>query len=168
MNKAIDYILSIEKFEQQSVVIKGILQASRLEEHMKTIGIEQSLCTRSSFEHKCLNKIKNIYQHASKCDDRQNLKDILDADMVSTPEGVTDDSPNVPMTSTPVKKPSVRKSLCLFTNILDVKQKTEKRCIVAAKSKRRDMKVGNIQWNNKTKRKGHSKINVQIKHNLYA
>ena len=53
---------------------------------MKTIGIDQSLFKRSSFEHKCLNNIKNIYQHAVQCDNQQNLKEILDADMVSTPE----------------------------------------------------------------------------------
>ena len=35
------------------------------------------------------------------------------------------------MTSTPAKKPSARKSLCLFTNILDVKPKTAKRRFVA-------------------------------------
>ena len=40
--------------------------------------------------------------------------------MVSTPEGATDNSPNVPMTSTPENIPSARKPLCLFTNILDV------------------------------------------------
>ena len=51
---------------------------------MKTIGIDQSLCNRSSFEHKYLNNIKNIYQHAVKCDDQQNLEDIIDAAMVST------------------------------------------------------------------------------------
>ena len=71
-----------------------------------------------------MNNIKKIYQHAGKCDNQQNFKKIIDADMVLTPEGVTDDSPNVPMTSTPVKKPSARKSLCLFTNIFDVKNKT--------------------------------------------
>ena len=63
---------------------------------------------------------KNIYQHDGKCDDQQNLKDILDAAMVSTPEVVTYDSPNVPMTSTPFKTLSSRKSLCLFTNIFYV------------------------------------------------
>ena len=46
----------------------------------------------------------------------KNLKDILDAAMVYTPEGVTDNSTNVPMTSTPVKKESATKSLCHFTN----------------------------------------------------
>ena len=65
--------------------------------------------------------MKKIYQHAGKCDDQKNLKDILDAAMVSTPEEVTYKSPNVPMTSTPVKKPSARKSMCLFAIILDVK-----------------------------------------------
>ena len=78
--------------------------------------------------------------------------------MVSTPEDDTDDSPNVPMTSTPFKKLSARKSLCLFANIFDVKKKTEKRCVGATKSKLRDMKVGNI----------HSKINYKIKINLYT
>ena len=56
-----------------------------------------------------MNNIKNIYQHAGKCDDQQNLKDIIDDDMVSTSEGGTDNSSNVPMTSTTVKKPSSRK-----------------------------------------------------------
>ena len=97
LNKAIDYILFIDTFEHEYVVIKGILQSPRLEYHMKTIGIDQLLCNRSSFEHKCLNSIKQIYQHAGKCDNQQNLNYILDAAMVSTPEEVTDNSPNVTM-----------------------------------------------------------------------
>ena len=120
-NKAIYTILSIDTFEQQCVVIKCMLQSSRLEDHMKTIGIDQSLFTRSSFEHKFMNNIKYIYQHAGKCDDQQNLKDIIEAAILSTSEGFLDNSTNVHMTSSPVKKPSARKSLCLFTNILDVK-----------------------------------------------
>ena len=86
------------------VVIKCMLQSSRLEDHMKNIGIDQSLYIRSSFEHKCMNNIKKIYQHAGKCDDQQNLKDIIDAAILSTPERVTDTSPNVHMSSKPVKK----------------------------------------------------------------
>ena len=96
-----------------------------------------------------MNNIKKIYQHAGKCDDQQNVEDIIDAYMVSTPDLVIDNSPNAPMTSTPVKKPSARKSLCPFTNILDVKPKTEKRRIVAEKSKRRSIKVGNSLWTKK-------------------
>ena len=64
LNKAIDYILSINTFEQQCVVIKCMLQSSLLEDHMKTIGIDQSSFTRSSFEHIFMNNIKKIYQHA--------------------------------------------------------------------------------------------------------
>ena len=69
--------------------------------------------------------------------------------MVSTTEGVTDNSPNVHLTSPPVKKPSARKSLCLFTDILDVIPKTTKHRIVAEKYKRISIKVGNILWTKK-------------------
>ena len=102
LKKVIDSILYINTFDQQCVVIKCVLQSSRLEDHMKTIGIDRSSFARSSFEHRCMNNIKKIYQHAGKCDDQQNLKDITDADILSTPEGVTDNSPNVQMTSKPV------------------------------------------------------------------
>ena len=107
---------------------------------------------RSSFEHKWMNNIKNIYQHAGKCNDQQKLKDIIDDAILSPPDGVKDSSPNVHMTSTPVKKPSARKSLCLFTNILYVQPKTSKRSFVAAKSRRKAMKVCNSHWTKKTKR----------------
>ena len=168
LNKVIDTILSINTFEQQCVVIKCILQSSRLEDHMKTIGIDQSSFARSSFEHRCMNIIKNIYQHAGKCDDQQNLKDIIDYAILSTPEGVTDYSPNFHMTSKPVKKTSARKSLCLFTNIFSVKPTTAKRLFVAAKSRRKAMQLCNSLWTKKPKRKRHSKINEQIKRNLYT
>ena len=44
-----------------------------------------------------------MYEHAGKCDDQQNLKYIIDAAILSTPEGVTYNSPNVHMASKPVK-----------------------------------------------------------------
>ena len=56
---------------------------------MKTIGIDQSSFTRSSFEHRCMNNIKNIHQHAGKCGDQNNIKDILEAAILYTPEGFT-------------------------------------------------------------------------------
>ena len=96
----------------------------------------------------------------------KTLKDIIDSAMVSTPEEITDDSTSLPMTPTPVKKISARKSLCIFTNIFDVKKKTAKRHVGAAKYKLRSMKVGNILWTKK--RKGHSKINEKIKRKMYA
>ena len=84
-------------------MIKFMLQSSCLEDHMKTIGIGQSLRNRPSVEHKCLNNIKKIYQHAGKCDDQQNLKDILYSDMVSISEEFTDVSPSLCITQKIVK-----------------------------------------------------------------
>ena len=85
--------------------------------------------------------------------------DIIAASIISTPEVVTDNSTNVHMAPKPVKKPSAKKSLCLFTNILEVKPTTAKRRFVAAKSRRKSMKVCNSLWKEK-KRKGHSIIHV--------
>ena len=62
-----------------------MLQSPIPEDHMNTIGIDQSLSNRTYFEHNFLKNIKKIYQHAGKCDDQQNLKYDIDADMVSTP-----------------------------------------------------------------------------------
>ena len=58
--------------------------------------------------------------------------------------------------------------MCLFTNILILKPKTEKRHFVDAKSRRKAMKVVNSLWTKKTKRRGYSKINRQIKRNVYT
>ena len=71
--------------------------------------------------------LKKIYQHAGKCDDQQDLKDIIYAAMISTPDEVTDVSPSFSINQTTVKKPSAKKSLCLFTNIFNVKKRTATR-----------------------------------------
>ena len=63
-----------------------MLQSPHLEDQINTIGSDQSLCNRSSFEKIYLNNIKNIHQRAGKCDDQQNLKYILDDYMVFTTE----------------------------------------------------------------------------------
>ena len=133
MTKVIDYVISIDTFEHQCVVIKGMLQSPRLKYHVKTIGIDQSLSNNTLFEHKFIQKINKLYKHAGKCDDQKQFKDIPEAAMVSTTEGFTNNSTRSPMTPTPVKKPSARKSLCFFTNILDVKKKTAIRQVRAAK-----------------------------------
>ena len=59
MTKVIDYVLSIDKFEQQCVVLKGMVQSPRLKYHVQTIGIDQSLSNDALYEHKCLENIKN-------------------------------------------------------------------------------------------------------------
>ena len=98
-----------------------MLQAPQPKDHVKTICIDQSLSNNALFEHKCIKNINKIYKHAGKCDNQQQFKYILEANMVSTTEGFTYNSPRSPRIPTPVKKQSDKKSLCLFTNILDVK-----------------------------------------------
>ena len=104
MTKFIDYVSSIDTFEQQCVVLKVMLQSLRLEYHVQTVVIDSSLSNNTIYEHKFL-EISKIYKQAGKCDYQQQLKDIIEAAMVSTPEGLTIDSPISPMTSSPVKKP---------------------------------------------------------------
>ena len=132
-----------------------------------TIGIYQSLSNNALYEHKCLENIKKLYKHAGKCDNQQQFKYILESDMVSTPEVFNDESPIYPMISTPVNKSSARKSLCLFTNILDVKKRTATRQVGADKSKSKEIKFRNTPWALKQKRKGDLNINDQIKKSLY-
>ena len=136
MNKLIDYVLSIDTFKQQHVMLKGMLQSPRLKYHLQTICIHPSLSNNAIYEHKCLESIKKIYKQVGKCDDQKKIKYILEADMVSTTEGFTGNSSIYPMNPTPVKKPSAQKSLCMFTNILYVNKKTAYRRVGAAKSKR--------------------------------
>ena len=45
----IDYFLLIDTLEQQSVVIKGMLQSLHIKDHMKTIGIDQTLSNSDLF-----------------------------------------------------------------------------------------------------------------------
>ena len=71
------------------------------------------------------------------------------------------------MTPLTLKKPSARKSLCLFTNILDLKSKTAKRQVGGSKSNRKEIKVGTTPWALKQKRKGNSRLNNHIKKSLY-
>ena len=87
--------------------------------------------------------------------------------MFYTPEGLTNNSPRSPMTPTPVNKPSDRKYLCLFTNILDVKKKTAICWVGVGKSKCKATKSGTIPWALKPKRKVNPKINNQINKSLY-
>ena len=118
MTKVIDSVLSIDTFEQQYVVLKVILKSPRLKDQVQTIGIDQYLSNTAIYEHKCLENIKQLCKQSGKCDNQQQFKDILKAAMVSTPEGFTNNSLISPMTSTPIKKPSARKSLCLFTKTI--------------------------------------------------
>ena len=106
ITKVIDYVISIDTFEQQYVVLKGMLQSPRLKYHVHTIGIYPSLRNNAIYEHKCLENIERLYLQAGKREDQIQFKNILEADMVSNPEGFTENSPIYSMMPTPVKKPS--------------------------------------------------------------
>ena len=80
-----------------------MLQPSRLVYHMENIATDYSLSNRSSFDQKYLSNIKNLYQHAGKCDDQYHLKNIFDASIVSTTGENAFVSPSVPETPTSVK-----------------------------------------------------------------
>ena len=66
--------------------------------------------------------------------------------MISTPDGLSYNSPIYLMTSTPVKKPSAIKSLCFFTNILYAKEKSAIRRVRYTKSKRKAIKYVTTPW----------------------
>ena len=69
MTKVIDYVLSIDTFEEQCVVLKVMLQSPRLKYHVQTIGVHLSLCNNAIYEHKCLENIKKLYKQVGKCDE---------------------------------------------------------------------------------------------------
>ena len=71
------------------------------------------------------------------------------------------------MTQKQVKKPSARKSLCIFTNILDVRKKNASRQVRADKLKRKAIKSWTTPWALNPKQKVNYKINDQIKKSLY-
>ena len=123
-----------------------MLQSPCLKYHVNNIGIDQSLSNSALYEHKCLQNVKKLYKYAGKYDNQKQLKDIIEVSTVSTPQLFTDNSPISPMISTPVKKTSSRKSLCLFTNILDMKNKTATCRVGDDKSKRTSIKSGTTSW----------------------
>ena len=69
MTEVIDSVLSIDTFEQQCVVLKGMLQSPRLKDHVQNIGIYQSLSNNAIYEQRCLENTKKLYKQAGNCDD---------------------------------------------------------------------------------------------------
>ena len=79
--------------------------------------------------------INKLYTSAGKCDDQLHFEAIIEVEMIFTHEICTDNSTMSPGTSVIVKKCSARKSIRLFTEVLDVKKKTSISQVGAAKSK---------------------------------
>ena len=62
-----------------------MLQPLQLKYHLQTIGVHPSLSKNAIYEQKCLD-IQKLYKQAGKCDNQQQLKDVLEDAMVSNPE----------------------------------------------------------------------------------
>ena len=77
MTKVIDYVISINTFKQQCVVLKGMLESPRLKDQVQTIGIDQYLSNNAIYEHKCLENIKNYTNNLVSGMYRKNSKILL-------------------------------------------------------------------------------------------
>ena len=61
ITKVVDSVFFIDTFEQQFVVLRGILKSPHLKNHVQTIGIDQSLSNAALYENKCLENIENKF-----------------------------------------------------------------------------------------------------------
>ena len=129
----------------------------------ETIGIYGSLSNSSLYEQRYLENIKKLYQTTRKYANQHHCKAILEAAMISTPEGCINNSSMTPNQYLSTKKPSARKSLCQFSEILDVKHKTTISRSVATKENLKEIKTGNVFWPNVSNFRGHTKINQTIR-----
>ena len=100
---------------------------------MVTIGIDQPLRNCAMYKHIWQENINKLYTSAGKYNDQLQFKAVIEVSMVSTPDIFVDNSPMSPGPPMIVKKCSARKSLRLFTEVLDVKKKTSVRWICASK-----------------------------------
>ena len=119
------------------------------------------------YEHICLKNIKKLYTSAGKCNFQLKFKENFEASMVSTPERFTDNSRMSPGITIIFKNCSARKAFHLFTEVLDVKKKTDGLRVGAAKSKRKAIIAGSMLWSSIPKRKVHTKINEQVNKYIY-
>ena len=87
--------------------------------------------------------------------------------MVSNPDIFTNNILTLPGPSVTVKNPSARKLLHIFTELFDIKSKTAVRRVGADKSKRKEIRAGNMLWSSITKRMVHTKISERLKKYMY-
>ena len=87
--------------------------------------------------------------------------------MVSTPEIFTENSLMSPGSYVTDKNPSARKSLCLFTEVFYVKNKTSVHRVGADKSNFKSIRASSMLWSSTPKRVVKTKINKRIKKSLY-
>ena len=54
---------------------------------MVSVGFYQPLSSSSFYEHRCLENIKELYKTSGKCEDQHHHMAMIEAVMISTPEG---------------------------------------------------------------------------------
>ena len=77
MTKVIDYVLSIDTFEQQYEVLKGMLQSPRLKYHIHTIGIDPYLISNLYMNTNVLKTPKTYTNKLVSVTNRHNSKIFL-------------------------------------------------------------------------------------------
>ena len=87
--------------------------------------------------------------------------------MVYTPDIFTNNSTMSPGPYVTTRKPSARKPLRLFTEVLDIKKKTSFRQVCAAKPNHKSIRAGNMLWSSIPTRKGQTKTNKRTKKYIY-
>ena len=87
-----DFILRVESFEKKYVIIEYLLHSKQLKQYMVTIVVDQSLSNIAMYENSCLENIKKLYITTGKYDGKQQYKTIIEAEMVWTADGFTNNS----------------------------------------------------------------------------
>ena len=102
------------------------------------------------YRHRCLESIRKEYTYNGKYNYQQQYKAIIEAVLVSTPYKFNNNSTIPPGPSVTIINTSTIKSLRLFTEILDVKNKTAVQQVGDAKLKRKAVREGSMFWSNIT------------------
>ena len=88
--------------------------------------------------------MNKLYKYSVKYNNQQQYKAILESSVVSILEIFTDNIPMSPGPYVTVKNPSAKKSLRLFTELFDVKNKSAVRQVGGSKSKRKSIRSGSM------------------------
>ena len=147
-------------------MIKGVFQSCHLKTYIITIVIEQQLGKSALYDHRCFENIKTLYKSAQKCYGQQKYKAIIESSIVSTPEGLSDNSPMDMGTSKHINIPCSWKSPNKISKILNVKHKTYFCRLGDAKTERKAIITGSDLWSNISKREG-IKINSFVNKHIY-
>ena len=91
---------------------------------MVMIGVDQPLSNIALYEHNILEEINKVYKFSGRFDYRHKYKAILEAAMVSTNGGLTENIPISLGMFGAMKKSSAKTYFSPFSEVLDVEQKT--------------------------------------------